>query len=170
VLTVLVTSLIATGVGIIISTLVNRTWIGLPLVALLSIMTAGLLVTQPDLDGGIGDHSITPRSVQVAERPQQLGIGELTVDLTQTPLGAEPMDVRAEVGLGHLVVVVPRDATVVIDAEIGAGDVVVDGDVIADGVRRQAEQKVIESVGVSSGTINLDVQVGSGRIDIHRAP
>jgi hypothetical protein len=169
VLTVIVVSLIATTVGVIISAIVNRSWIGLPLVAFLGVITTGLLITQPDLDGGMGERTLAPATVAAAEQPQQLGVGQLTIDLDQVPLTDEPIDVRAEVGIGHLHVIVPRDATVVIDAEVGAGDVTVDGITVDDGVRSSSHERTFEPAGVSAGTITLDLELGIGRIEVDRA-
>lgn len=169
VLTTLLVSLISTAVGIVISAIVNRSWMGIPLIAILAVVTTGLLITHPDLDGGVGDRAVNAQTVQQAERSQKLGAGELTMDLGDVPLSNEPVNVRAEVGVGHLKITVPSDATLVIDAQLGAGDVWVDGDKVIDGVRRDT-QRTLQPAGVSAGTMHLDVEVGLGRIDIERAP
>ena len=168
VLTALVISLVSTVLGIIVSSIVNRRWVGIPFIAPLLVVITGLLITQPDLDGGVGERDVRPHTVALAERPQQLAAGELTIDLTDVPLGDRAIDVRAEVGMGHLVVIVPQDATVVLDSEVGAGDVMVDEFTVADGVRH-SDQRTLRPTGTSVGTINLDVEMGTGRIDIQRA-
>ncbi|MCU1359422.1 MAG: Phage shock protein PspC (Stress-responsive transcriptional regulator), partial [Ilumatobacteraceae bacterium] len=47
VLTTVVVSLIGTAVGAVISAIVNRSWIALPVVPLLAVVTTGLLITHP---------------------------------------------------------------------------------------------------------------------------
>jgi predicted membrane protein len=141
----------------------------LPLVALLAAVTTGLFITHPDLDGGMGERTVTADTIAAAEHNQQLGMGELRLDLSDVPLDQldAALDVQAEVGIGHLVVIVPDDATLVIHAQLGAGDVLLDGTTVTDGVRHD-ETRTITPNGVSIGTIDLDVSVGMGRIDIER--
>jgi phage shock protein PspC (stress-responsive transcriptional regulator) len=167
VLTTLVVSVISIAVGAIVSAIVNRSWVSLPLAAMLAPIAVGLLITQPDLDGGIGERVVAADTIAAAERNQQLGMGELRLDLTNVPMDqlAEALDVQAEVGIGHLVVIVPDDATLVINAEIGAGDVMLDGINVGDGMRHEYTRTVTPD-GVSVGTIDLDLRVGMGRIDV----
>ena len=170
VLTTLIVSLISTAVGAIVSAIVNRSWMALPLVALLAVVTTGLFITHPDLDGGIGERTVTADTIAVAERNQQLGMGELRLDLSDVPIDQldAALRVQAEVGIGHLVVIVPDDATLVIHTQLGAGDLMLDGNNVADGVRHD-DTRTITPDSVSIGTIDLDVSVGVGRIDIERA-
>lgn len=170
VLTTLIVSLISTAVGAIVSAIVNRSWMALPLVALLAVVTTGLFITHPDLDGGIGERTVTADTIAVAERNQQLGMGELRLDLSDVPMDQldAALQVQAEVGIGHLVVIVPDDATLVIHTQLGAGDLMLDGNNVADGVRHD-DTRTITPDSVSIGTIDLDVSVGVGRIDIERA-
>jgi hypothetical protein len=83
------------------------------------------------------------------------------------PLGADTVDVRAEVGTGHLHVLVPRDVTVVLDAEVRAGDVTIDDANVADGLHERAE-RTFTPEGTSTGTVHLDLEMGAGHIDIDR--
>lgn len=173
VLTVVLVSLVTTIVGVIVSGIVNRSWMGVPLVAILGVATTGLLIAQPDLDGGMGDRSVTPETIAEGERPQQLGLGELNIDLTVVPLGtvtqAAPLDVRAEVGIGRLRVTVPDDVTVVLDATVGAGELVIDGRNVTDGVRHHEQTTLTPATGTpSTATVVLDIEMGIGRIDIDR--
>jgi hypothetical protein len=167
-LAIVVVSLLGTAAGAIAGAIVNRSWLTLSVLPMLAIATTGLLVTQPNLDGGIGDRTVRPHAVATAERAQHLGIGELTVDLMQVPLGTETLDVRAEVGYGRLHVIVPRGVTLIVDGEVRAGDVVVDGVSIADGFHETAGQR-FEADGTPAGTVHLDLEIGAGRIDVDRA-
>ena len=170
VLTTLIVSLVSTAVGATVSAIVNRSWMALPLVALLAVVTTGLFITHPDLDGGVGERTVTADTIAAAERNQQLGMGELRLDLSNVPMDQldAALEVQAEVGIGHLVVIVPDDATLVIHTQLGAGDLMVDGNNVADGVRHD-DTRTITPDRVSIGTIDLDVSVGVGRIDVERA-
>ena len=170
VLTTLIVSLVSTAVGATVSAIVNRSWMALPLVALLAVVTTGLFITHPDLDGGVGERTVTADTIAAAERNQQLGMGELRLDLSNVPMDQldAALQVQAEVGIGHLVVIVPDNATLVIHTQLGAGDLTVDGNNVADGVRHD-DTRTMTPDDVSIGTIHLDVSVGVGRIDIERA-
>ncbi len=97
-------------------------------------------------------------------------MGELRLDLSNVPLDQldAALEVQAEVGIGHLVVIVPDNATLVIHTQLGAGDLTVDGNNVADGLRHD-DTRTMTPDDVSIGTIHLDVSVGVGRIDIERA-
>ncbi len=170
VLTTLIVSLVSTAVGATVSAIVNRSWMALPLVALLAVVTTGLFITHPDLDGGVGERTVTADTIAAAERNQQLGMGELRLDLSNVPMDQlyAALQVQAEVGIGHLVVIVPDNATLVIHTQLGAGDLTVDGNNVADGLRHD-DTRTMTPDDVSIGTIDLDVSVGVGRIDIERA-
>ena len=56
-------------------------------------------------------------------------MGEGTLDLSELRAAARrTTDVRATVGLGHLIVLVPEDQDAVVNTEVGAGEVVVFGE------------------------------------------
>ena len=83
---------------------------------------AAVATVDVDLSGGIGEETERPRTVTDLEDRYDLGIGSLKLDLTRLEL-EEDTTVEAEVGIGELVVAVPPDVTVVVDAHVGAGEV-----------------------------------------------
>jgi hypothetical protein len=85
---------------------------------------AATLVDPGRLDDGIGDRTETPRTAADVHR-YKLGIGQLTVDLTQLDVDAR---IEASIGIGELEVIVPGDAALEVDAELGAGNVRVRGE------------------------------------------
>ncbi len=158
-------------VGIVVGAIVNRSWIGLPFFLLLAVPMAFLLITQPNLDGGIGERTHAPTTIEQAEQPQSLGVGELTLDLTSIPATERSIAVRAEVGIGRLHVIVPDDVVIELTTELGAGHVMIEGDEISSGLRQSAERTDAPSVSSNADRriVALDLEVGAGEIAVDRS-
>ena len=165
---VLLTLIAATVVGAI----VNRSWFGIPMLLLLGVATVGLAVTHPNLDGGIGQRNLRPTTVTDAQIDEHLGVGQLTVDLTDVPSGAEPLTVDASVGYGQIRVIVPSDAELRLRTNVNAGHTIVDGDETSAGFHRDDTRTIPALAAASNGlvrTIDLDLEVGAGEIKVIRA-
>ena len=172
ILGVLIMLITATVVGVI----VNRSWFGIPMLLMLGAVTTGLVMTHPNLEGGFGDRTVRPITVADAQIHQQVGIGRLTLDLTDVPLGDEPLMVNAEVGYGQIRVLVPADTEVRIVSDINAGHILVNGDEKAAGFRRDDVTTVparaaTETTGTTETTgrhhtIVLDVSIGGGEVKV----
>ena len=165
---VLLTLIAATVIGAI----VNRSWFGIPMLLLLGACTVGLAVTHPNLDGGIGQRNLRPTTVTDAQIDEHLGVGQLTVDLTDVPSGAEPLTVDASVGYGQIRVIVPSDAELRLHTDVNAGHTVVDGDETSAGIHRDDTRTIPALAPAANGvvrTIDLDLEVGAGEIEVIRA-
>ncbi len=81
-----------------------------------------LLVDDELLEGGVGDATERPVSASDLE-PFRQAIGKLTVDLTEPDLELDGATVEASLGIGELLVLVPPDTDVTLDAHIGAGNI-----------------------------------------------
>jgi phage shock protein PspC (stress-responsive transcriptional regulator) len=96
-------------------------WLIVPALALvlpLGIVSAAGI----DLDGGVGDRDYHPASVAQLRDHYEVGIGSLTVDLTDLDLPADETTTLAlDVGLGEAVLYVPEEACVSSDVQIGVG-------------------------------------------------
>lgn len=168
VLGVVVASIIAVAAGIAISTIVNRAWFFVPFVLVLAGAATFLVVAEPSLDGGVGERTNRPATVADAERAHDLAMGELTLDLVDVPLDVDrPVRVVAEVGVGRLHVIVPAGATLVLTSDVGAGHLVIGDREVVAGVR-QDDRRTIAAIGEPTGTIELDLRVGIGEIDLDR--
>lgn len=172
-LTVLAT-LVASSVA---GTIVNRSWLGVPGMLVLGACTIGLIVTHPNLDGGIGDRTVRPTTVAEAEQHDQVGIGRLTIDLRQVPAGEQSrtpvpvMTVDAVVGYGQIHVIVPADAEIQLVTDVNAGHVVVNDNETAAGIRRR-DSVTIPARATSTGThrtIVIDARLGGGEIRIDQS-
>ena len=86
------------------------------LVLLLGIPAAFMTVP---LEGGVGGPYYEPTSMGELEDHYQLAFGKLTLDLTQLPVSTEPITVEASVGAGGLQVIVPDDAQIQVDTQVG---------------------------------------------------
>ena len=101
------------------------------------LITAGVVLTivlligtafDVPFTGGVGERTVRPTG-GVIDRDVELGVGELTFDLTgvdfATMVGGT--ELRARVGVGELVVIVPAEAPIRVEAHSGLGSVQVFG-------------------------------------------
>jgi predicted membrane protein len=122
-----------------------------------------LVVDEDVFEGGIGDSVETPTASADIE-PYHHGIGKLTIDLTSTALAGDTA-VEASLGIGELVVRVPRSADVSVDAHAGMGNIELLGD-SEGGIDVDLDRTF---KGPSEKTLGLDLEVGIGNIRIERA-
>jgi phage shock protein PspC (stress-responsive transcriptional regulator) len=163
---VIVTAIAIVMFSLLISTVVNRSWV-LPVpFLLLGAVLLALSIAQPNLDGPTGQRTVLPASVVAAEQPQHLAAGQLTIDLRNVPATSADVAIDAEVGMGQLRVFVPTDARLVLAADIGAGQVQVAGLPVADGVRQHAERTIEALQQPATVTFTLDLRVGMGQISV----
>ena len=122
--------LLLLGLGVMVSALRGRRGGALAILGVLLalvVVPATLATTvSPFHDGlntgaGFGDRSFTPATAGSAAAGYQLVAGDLDVDLSQLDLTGEPVTVPLSLGAGDLSLVVPDDAAVRIEAELGAG-------------------------------------------------
>jgi phage shock protein PspC (stress-responsive transcriptional regulator) len=170
VLWVAVIALIIVITGILAGAIVNRHWFGVPLAVLLMAMLTALLVTHPNLNGGVGTRTVRPTTVAAATHREVLAAGQLTLDLSGVKVGETPINVRGEVGFGRLHVLVPHNAVVQINTDLGAGHVVVGGHEVASGMHQHylVTDRPTGASTTSKETIVLTLKVGGGEIAIDR--
>jgi hypothetical protein len=137
------------------------------------------------LRGGVGDTQWRPTSVaQVAPR-YRLAIGSMEVNLSDVVFGPGTTHVTASVGIGNLVVELPRGTAVSVAAHSGLGDVQVfgqnDGGFSTGRTMQEAATSVpgrsgsdaSASTSASSGTgtgtrLVIDAQTGVGHVQVTR--
>ena len=134
-------------------------WLIVPALALvlpLGIVSAAGI----DLDGGVGDRDYHPASVAQLRDHYEVGIGSLTVDMTDLDLPAdETTNLALDVGMGEAVLYVPSDACVSSDVQIGVGaSDVFDRD--NDGVDVNYTEDSPAPAGRPKLHINADIGVG----------
>jgi hypothetical protein len=154
--------LIGLGVAIALSRGTHRVLVVVGiLVALVGI--PALFVNDDLLSGGVGESTKRPETTADLE-PFRHAIGKLTVDLTATDLDLDGETVEASVGIGELLVLVPEDTDITVDAHVGAGNV--------DALGEEENGFDVDFAWISgtSGTqeLTLDLEAGVGDIRVER--
>ncbi|MDT0396393.1 MULTISPECIES: PspC domain-containing protein [Streptomyces] len=163
------------GLGIAVSAFIGRTGAGS---IVLAVLTAGLLAGSAALPKDIGtDWKQTtwgPTSVAQVRPTYDLGAGDGELDLSalRIPEG-DTLSTRADVGLGRIHVIVPRDVTVRLSIDVGVGDIRLPGDKqkdvdVAPGKHKEVTLKPPAGAG-DAGTLDLELQVGAGQAEVSRA-
>ncbi len=162
-------ALIAVGTGLVISGLRSvRSQGGLISIGIVLtvVLTIASIVGIP-FEGGVGERVARPTAVDQLKDEYRLAIGQLTIDLTQLPpreTGAPASKIRARVGLGQLVVVVPFGTLVDVDGRAGVGDVTIFGH--SNG-GFDVDNAFRSSVPVGSSIVySLDLSVGVGEVTV----
>ncbi len=125
-------------------------------------------LTGVPLHGGIGDNRWRPTSPAMVDRHYQLAIGNLVVDLGAVRYApGSTHTVTATVGMGHVVVEVPRGTTDNVSAPAGVGDVSVFGhDTGGVGTVRTT---VAGHGGSRAPALTVQAQAGLGQVQVVRA-
>lgn len=136
------------------------------------LITAGVILTivlligttfNVPFTGGVGDRTVRPTE-HVIDREVELGVGELTFDLTgvdfQTIVGGT--ELRAQVGVGELIVIVPEEAPIRVEARSGLGNVQVFGQQ-EGGI--DAEITTPAPIGAPAITLIATVGIGEVRVE-----
>lgn len=111
------------------------------------------------LGNGVGHRSYTVATPPGLQSSYHLGVGRMRVDLSALPQGTD-RHVDARVDLGHLLVVLPRNARVTVHAHANAGDLTVLGE--------HTDGRDVELT-VGGGQLTVDASVGAGKIEVERA-
>lgn len=98
----------------------------------------------------------------------RLGVGSFTLDLTHIDFPSGSTPISASVGVGELLVVVPGEVDLVVDAKTGAGEIVVLGRKVAAGVGAKVTDLRNEDNEIQERVLHLDLKVGLGPIRVRR--
>ena len=155
------------GAAIAAGALTGRRVGGLVLLGLLLLACFGVAASTPvSLGAGVGDRVERPVDAASIDRTYELGLGDLTVDLSQAQLPTGVTQVDAHLGVGQLVVLVPPDVAVDVDAHAGAGDVSVFG-IQDDGAGVDVDQ-FFPGPTADAPVLELDADIGFGDLEIRR--
>lgn len=158
----LAAALLLVGVGLVAGSFHG----GSPgLVVLALLLAAGLGVTaaaRPTVQAGVGDRSWKP----VGSADYRLGAGEATLDLRDVPTEGDAAYVTARLDVGHLIVLVPEDLRVELDASLDVGDLEVLGQ------EREDHRDVRERSAIGppeARLVHLTAHLRAGQIEVRRA-
>jgi phage shock protein PspC (stress-responsive transcriptional regulator)/predicted membrane protein len=165
----LAAGLIVVGLGLVVAAWRGRAWSLVVLGVLFASTIAVAEVIDVPFDAGAGD-----RRVIVDTRPEladthELFAGTLTIDLRRAPLTDGTSTMEAAVGVGKLRVIVPRDASAEVDAEVKAGNI--HGDLAPTPDEGGVDLHETFSTGSREGVpdLRLDLSVGVGELEVDRA-
>lgn len=165
---VIAAALIVVGCGLLVGAWFGRSRGLIALGCLLTVATlaaAAVSAVSVPVAGGAGNRTWAPASVAELRPLYQLGAGEATLDLSRLR-AVDGRHVQARVGLGQLRVLVPWDVDVTVHGRTGAGNLTLFGDDRAD---RGLERRITDPGVGSTGSIDLDLKVGVGVIEVDRA-
>jgi hypothetical protein len=115
------------------------------------------------LADGVGDRRETPTSISQTDDPYRLGMGQLVLDLTELNAIGD-VEIDGSVGVGQLLVYVPFDAAVRVDAHVSVGNVSVFGD-DQGGLDVTVER---DEPGIGGPGFDLELEVGLGEVRLER--
>ena len=163
----LAASVAVVGAGVVAGFQLGRRVGGLIVLGLVLLAAFGVAASLPvDLSSGIGDRNERPLAAGSIEREYELGIGDFTLELADADLPAGTTRVDAKLGIGELVVTVPEDAALVIDAHTGLGRVDVLGR--EDDGAGAHERVVAPGATADSPVLQLDADVAIGNLEVRR--
>jgi phage shock protein PspC (stress-responsive transcriptional regulator) len=95
-------------------------WLLLPCIAF-ALSVAVIAAAHVDLHGGMGERTYRPLTLSEVRRGYQLGAGRLEIDLRGVVFPPGDTQLHVRLGVGELVVLVPRGVCVSTSARIGGG-------------------------------------------------
>ena len=155
------------GVAIAIGAMTQRRVGGLVFLGLVMLAAFGVAAMTPvSISSGVLEKQVQPETFAALQSSYELGMGELDVDLTSVTLpdGTTPVD--ANVGVGSLVITVPRNVALEIDAQAGVGEVNVLG-LRDDGIDAHRTFSFAGSR-PDAPVLELEADVGIGNIEVRR--
>ena len=163
----LAAGVVIVGAAIAFGALTQRRVGGLVFLGLLLLTAFSLAAITPvSVGAGVGEKNEQPTTVTALDPSYEHGVGELDLDLSGVTLPAGTTSVDASVGIGKLVVTVPADIAVVIDAHAGIGSIDLLG-ARDDGVDAD---RVLTLPGSTSDApvLDLEADIAVGDIEVRR--
>ena len=125
------------------------------------------------LQRGAGERTYTPLSAEDLSDRYQLGMGSMTLDLSELPASAlAGRSIDVQLGIGELVVLLPPRSEVPVDlhAEARAGEVDLLGRGGEAGGTNLVERYADRGLEPGTGVLDLDLDVGLGTVQVVRPP
>lgn len=138
-------------------------WLVVPALAI-AIPSGVVEAAGVNADHGVGDRSYLPAAIADLKPSYELGVGQLVVDLRQMQWSTEEtVHLKAEVGMGHLLVLVPRDTCVQAKTHNGLGYVGVLGEESGGADLDDQHGTIARTTG---RRLILDADMGIGAVEV----
>lgn len=155
--------LVVLGAALLVGSLFGRARWLIALGVVISPLLFGAAILDVPIEGGMGSPVHSPSTVAELSPEYRLVGGEMIIDLTDLELATgETYQMEASVAFGTLKILVPDTLGVSVAAEVDAGQIVVDGANVEEGLNLDSS-KVYEGTGM----IDIDAHVGFGEFDIY---
>jgi hypothetical protein len=157
--------LLIVGAALVVSTWVGRSYVLIPIgLVLVGLMSVSTVIDVP-ITGGVGEKNVTPFALSDLQAEYHLGVGELRLDLTHLTLErGTTRTVKATVGVGHLLVRLPRNVTAELHGHAGLGEVrFLDQH---DGGVRIDRDTTLSAGGESPPRVVIEADVGIGQVEV----
>jgi phage shock protein PspC (stress-responsive transcriptional regulator)/predicted membrane protein len=164
----LAVALLATGIALVIGAWRGRARGLIPVALLLTVALATVSWIDVPLAGGVGDRTYRPVLVEQLRSPYRIGVGELTLDLSQLELDGRRAEVLVTAGIGRVEVLVPTSVQLTLAGHAGIGEVVLLG---SHWGGSGIDQRVVQSgLGLEGeGRLSVRARVGIGQVEVRRA-
>ena len=116
------------------------------------------------LAASAGERNYQPQTLAELEPRYELGLGELTLDLTQIDFTETTRDVNVKLGMGELNVIVPAGTRLEVHGQVGLGEATA-LDRHEEGMGTKVE---LSDPGQGKGTLRIDFNVGVGEGTVRR--
>ncbi|MGY1720587.1 PspC domain-containing protein [Blastococcus sp. SYSU DS0552] len=164
------TALLVVGAGLVVAAFSQgRTARGSLLTLGIILAVALAIADAAPNDAGVGDRTYRPQTAADVRELYEGGVGNLTVDLSEVPMGDldEALEVVVEHGVGDVEVVVPRSADVRVTVYQGLGE----SDVFGSGGAGPEFHPGTGSAawtGDGEAEIELEINSGIGQVEVSR--
>jgi phage shock protein PspC (stress-responsive transcriptional regulator) len=156
---------VVTGLLVVAGAVLQRRTGGLVVVGLtLAALAIAVSVIDVRLEGPIGERTYRPAEADDVRASYEMAIGDFQLDLSDTALPSGETEIDANLGIGELLIIVPRDTAVDIDASASAGLVSLFGEE-SDGF--DVERSVTDDAG-GDVSLRIDAHVGLGDVRVVR--
>jgi phage shock protein PspC (stress-responsive transcriptional regulator) len=160
------------GTAFVIASFAGRARGGTAFFSVLALAALVGATTLPRTGHGVGTTTWRPASAAGVHQLYERGTGRGVLDLTAVPLSGGTLHTHLKVGAGRAEVLLPPGATVVLDYDLGVGEVVLpgkdnDGVDVKTGQHRTVTLEPPAGT-APTGTVDLRIDVGVGQVKVVR--
>jgi hypothetical protein len=158
-------ALIAAGAALVVGARRPHHGVLIALGIVLVFVQAAIAAVDVPVRGGVGGRLARPVELAALRSPYRLIAGEQTLDLTALTLPTGTTEVEVSVTMGKIRVAIPQDVSLMVEGQVGVGQIVVLGE----------EQTLVDhrttvrvDVPASDRRLLLRLSVGMGKIEVQQ--